>query len=256
MLNRIGIAVVLFTSISPVLASPSPWLTDGKGTPVFPASRSICGKNDMLAMKNASGGLQEMGTPVAILELDMGNGFQGHCTGTMISADLLLTAAHCKVACNKITAHFGFLNDEYQESFKCKEIVESGDSNAENDYMIVRMEGNPGVGWGWYDVSGRVMQKNQNLLFIHHPQATPMKVSKECPVYSVEDGFINHRCDTEPGSSGSAIISPDYENPENSRVVGVHTLGGCNNSETSSNSGPAMSRLVTISPVLKEMAKD
>jgi V8-like Glu-specific endopeptidase len=91
---------------------------------------------------------------------------------------------------------------------------------------------------------------------IHHPQATPMKVSqKNCTLKVEEDNFLNHRCDTQPGSSGSAILLPNYEHPEESRVVGVHTLGGCDDEEESTNSGPSMRHLVEISPTLKSLAK-
>ena len=82
-----------------------------------------------------------------------------------------------------------------------------------------------------------------------------MKVSRDCYVSEQTDKFLNHRCDTQPGSSGSAIMDPDYAHPENTRIVGVHTLGGCNGAQSSYNSGPSMKHLVSISPLLKSMVK-
>ena len=49
---------------------------------------------------------------------------------------------------------------------------------------------------------------------IHHPLASPMKVSqKGCEFVEEQDGLIKHRCDTQPGSSGSGILLPDYDHP-------------------------------------------
>ena len=70
-----------------------------------------------------------------------------------------------------------------------------------------------------------------------------------------ESNFLMHRCDTQPGTSGSAILLPNYDKPEETRIVGVHTLGGCDNTETSTNSGPSMRHLVEVSPTLSSLNK-
>lgn len=219
-------------------------------------SRTICGNDKMEDMIKLDAKMQAMGHPIGRITTGEGDE-QGFCTGTLIDKDLVLTARHCQNACKDMSITFGFLSRN-KETFNCKEIVESGDENKTNqDYMLFRVEGSPGVNWGWYDVSDQPVQKGQELLIIHHPSAKPMKVSrKECKATEVDSrGMLRHRCDTEPGSSGSAIMIPDYNDPENSRIVGVHTLGGCSADPKRYNSGPSMQHLVKLSNTLRTMAK-
>lgn len=247
---------LIFGSLQ-VLASiaPKPYVLDSHGKSVYNYPRSICGANDMVPMFQQSADMKEMGTPIGIYEALIDGG-TGYCTGTLITKDLFLTAEHCAAQCEDIKVSFGYLKDGRQENFKCKEIVEKGDGNYENDYFIIRLEGNPGVKWGWYNVSAEPLPNHSQLLIIHHPQGTPMKVSQtNCSLTEEDSGFLRHSCDTQPGSSGSAILLPNYQKPEETRIVGVHTLGGCNEEETASNSGPSMRHLVEISPTLKSLAK-
>jgi V8-like Glu-specific endopeptidase len=233
---------------------PSPYIVDKEGKPLYPIVKSLCGPDDMLPLVNTSASLQQMGTPVGLLTITMGSSV-GKCSGTLIAKDIFLTARHCEANCNDLNVTFGYLSDGRAEKFRCKKILEKGNAAYENDYLILQLEGNPGVMWGWYEVSDRALEKNHELLIIHHPLGSPMKISKECFLYDQTDKYLNHRCDTQPGSSGSAIMDPDYAHPENTRVVGVHTLGGCNASPSSSNAGPSLKHLVTVSPLLKTMAK-
>lgn len=248
-------AILISFSIMIHASVRGPYLVDSKGLVKGSYSRSLCGANDMIPMISSDSELQQMGTPIGIYEADI-DGSRGYCTGTLITKDLFLTAQHCAAACNGIKVTFGYLSKKREESFKCKEVVEKGDTSYENDYLIVRLEGNPGVQWGWYDVTAKPVAEGSELLMIHHPKATPMKVSqKNCVLVKEEDYFLKHRCDTQPGSSGSAIFLPNYDKPEETRIVGVHTLGGCDEDEASSNSGPSMRHLVDISPTLKAIAK-
>lgn len=218
-------------------------------------SRSLCGTNDMVPMVDANSLLKEMGSPIGIYEGKV-NGSTGYCTGTLITKDLFLTAKHCAAKCEDIKITFGYLEEQREESFNCKELIEEGGEDYDSDYFIIRLEGNPGVKWGWYDVSSKAVPAGSELLMIHHPKATPMKVSqKNCKLKMEEGNFLTHRCDTEPGSSGAAILLPNYENPELTRIVGVHTLGGCDSDEESTNSGPSMRHLAEISTTLKALAR-
>jgi len=221
----------------------------------FPVKRTICGSNDMLKMIDQNDDLRRMGTPIGIYKAKTGGGY-AMCTGTLVSKDLFLTAKHCEEACSGISVTFGFLQRDRAETFPCKEIVESGNDSFNQDYLFIRLDGNPGAAWGWYDLSDRPLTKGQQLMMIHHPSATPMKVSlKECAFQRESSGLLEHRCDTESGSSGSAILLPDFEKPENTRVVGVHTLGGCNSSPSSTNSGPSIRYLATLSPLIRSLVK-
>lgn len=213
-------------------------------------SRTVCASNDMEEMKKLDDAMNKMGMPIGNLR-----GGRLSCTGTLVDKDLFLTARHCKVSCSSMTVSFGYLGRD-QQKFPCKEIVEAGESPTNQDYMLVRLEGNPGVQWGWYDMSDRDVEIGTKLLMIHHPGGTPMKVSrKNCSFKTEKNGLFYHDCDTNPGSSGSAILVPNYDNPELSRIVAVHTLGGCNSSSTKYNSGPSMKQIVKLSPTIKSMVK-
>jgi V8-like Glu-specific endopeptidase len=251
------LSISLFTASLNVFALPRPLLLDRDGRPLFQESaRTVCGNNDMTAMQTESDDLKKMGTPIGIWEVDMGGG-TGMCTGTLISKDLMLTAQHCEGECSGIEVTFGYLSEQRKEKFKCKEIVEKGDGSLDKDYLIIRLEGSPGVAWGWYDMSARKLDPGQALMMIHHPSGSPMKVSrKNCSLVEQKSDFISHRCDTQPGSSGAGILVPDFQHPANSRIIGVHTLGGCNQDETDFNSGPAIRHLAETSPLIRSMVKD
>lgn len=225
------------------------------GNGVVTNERTICGPNDMLKMIDQDEALKKMGAPMGIYRTAHGSGIV-MCTGTLISKDLFLTARHCLGTCSSTNVTFGYMRRR-QDTFPCKEIVEFGNSDLNKDYLILRLDGMPGVEWGWYDMSDRTLAADANLMMIHHPGGTPMKVSlKDCTFRGESNGFIRHRCDTEGGSSGTGILAPDFETPENSRIIAVHTLGGCTpNNPNSSNSGPAIRYLSTVSPLIKSMVK-
>ena len=86
-------------------------------------------------------------------------GSTGKCTGTLISKNLFLTAQHCEADCDKLDVTFGYLSRGRAEKFKCKKIIEKGNELYENDYLVFELEGNPGIGWGWYEVSDRPLRK-------------------------------------------------------------------------------------------------
>lgn len=236
-------------SLGAFAQKPVPFRVEpGKSPPI---ERSICGTNDIVWMKDQSDLLKSMGSPIGRYKSEDSGG-TSYCTGTLIDKDLFLTAAHCAGNCAGISVEFGYLTQNRVETFRCTEILENGGSELKNDFLILRLEGNPGVGWGWYKVSNEPLQEGQELLMIHHPRATPMKVSqKNCAVVSLTGDMIHHECDTEGGSSGSGILLPDYTNPENTRIVGVHTLGGCGLG-AGTNSGPSMQYLVSVSSLLPD----
>ena len=215
------------------------------------ATRTICGKNDMEDMVTLNAAMNEMGHPIGNLR---GKGMS--CTGTLVAPDVFLTARHCKIACSSLTVTFGYLT-RGSETFKCKEIIEYGSSNSNQDYMFVRLEGSPGVNWGYYPLSDKPLTPGTELLIIHHPSGDPMKVSRKNCQFQNEAGGLNYySCDTEPGSSGRAVMVPDYENPENTRVVSVHAFGGCNSSSSQYNSGPAVRSLATFSAAVRAHLKN
>lgn len=235
-------------------AQAAPFYLGADGKPLA-TERTVC-QDKWVKMTTQDDGMQKLGMPIGIYRAKMSGG-TAMCSGTLVDKDLFLTAAHCyESECSNISVTFGYLQDRFrQETFRCSEVVEKGSSGAD-DYLLIRLEGSPGAAWGYYPLSDQELEAGQSLLMIHHPGGRPMMVSQEgCKVYSVAGGYVNHRCDTEGGSSGGGILLPDYERPENTRVVGVHTLGGCNESATSYNSGPSIHHLAASSEVLKSLVR-
>lgn len=246
-MEHLAKCVGVFLWVVSVVAEPM-YLNDD-GSPV--ESRTVCGANDMENMIDLDEQMKAMGTPIGNLR---GGGLS--CTGVMISSDIFLTARHCNVGCANTKVTFGYLSRE-KETFACKETLAIGNSNNNQDYMAMRLEGAPGVKWGYYDISDKPVPFGKNLLMIHHPGGAPMKVSrKNCKFMGEWNGLISHSCDTNPGSSGSAVLIPDYQKPENSRVIAVHVLGGCNASSTNYNKGPSIRHIARLSSLLKSMVKN
>ncbi len=223
------------------------------------ASRTICGTNEMRPMIDEDEDMQALGNPIGQYREKGMFGASAKCTGTLISNDLFLTARHCVSGntCESVQIAFNFLSKRGpEEVFQCAEVVEKGGGSNNDDYAILRLEGKPGVNWGFYPPAAGQATKSQALMMIHHPAGKPMQLSLEkCKVTETKGKMLHHRCDTEPGSSGSAILtrSQDFNAI---RIMGVHTLGGCQKTGTeSSNSGPLMSHLLTLSSTLTELAK-
>lgn len=224
-----------------------PLYFDSHGLPVPISTRTICGTNDMVAVKDQNETIRQLARPVGVLE---GPGYL--CTGTLISKDVFLTARHCYSQCNNLSVKFNYLGRS-QESFECEELIEKGADDYNQDYMLIRLKGSPGVEWSWYSLSDRSLTDHEPLIMIHHPGGMPMKASiNNCLFEKESEGLLYHSCDTNPGSSGAAIVAPDFDFPEKSRVVGIHAFGGCNSNSTNFNAGPAIRFVSTISKTIQE----
>ncbi len=223
------------------------------------ASRTVCGEDKMTPMIKEDEDFQTFGHPIGQYRETSAFGGVARCTGTLISPDLFLTARHCiSGGCENIKVAFNFHAERSeQEVFQCAEVIEKGGQSNEDDYLIIRLEGKPGVRWGYYSPALEPVKEQQKLMMIHHPKGKPMQVSwDECAVKETKGNMLHHRCDTEPGSSGSGILTQETESQDDVRIVGVHTLGGCKKTgDNSSNSGPSMSHLLTLSSTLSSLAK-
>ena len=216
--------------------------------PLPPAdTRNICGTDDIEQLDKVTDDLiHEWSRPVGMLHT-----VDTACTGTLISEDLFLTAGHCQDQCSKLQVTFGHLGRD-GETFACKKIVEVGPNIQTDDYMVLELEGSPGVHWGWHKFRTQSVTVGTPLLIIHHPGGFPMRVSrKNCSFGGLEGDFFLHVCDTFGGSSGAAILVPDYEHPENTGIIATHTRGGCTVQGTGFNKGPTMAHLISKSPMLQ-----
>lgn len=190
----------------------------------------------------------------------VGQTMQGNtrlCSGTLIDADLFLTAGHCvdsQAPPTQVTFNFQldpFGNPRLEQRFPVLAVLE--DSLGGLDYAIIQLDGNPGTVFGQALISRADAAVGDIVAIIGHPAGAPKQIEAG-PVHSLTGNRIRYnRIDTLPGNSGSGIL-----HGESGLLVGVHTNGGCDgsNPETGFNVGVRISSLLRESPILKRLAAD
>ncbi|PKL77003.1 MAG: hypothetical protein CVV27_07405 [Candidatus Melainabacteria bacterium HGW-Melainabacteria-1] len=219
---------------------------------------SICGKNDLQHVNSYDGSLGQPVEFVAGRKSAVGALAQGSpddsrkfCSGTLIGEDLFLTASHC--IDKTITTKWAVFNYETapgssellpQEHVKILEIVEDGRNL---DYAILRLEGKPGLKYGFTPVRVALPENGHLLTIIQHPKGQPKQIEAG-PMVGERGAYMQYAdLDTEPGSSGSGVID------KQGALVGVHTLGGCY-STGGANQGVKMTEIVKVSKVVQALA--
>ncbi len=226
------------------------------------STRSLCGKDDMQHVNDYKG---DLGPSVefvkkfqpAVGALAMGNpdaSSRKFCSGTLIAEDLFLTAAHC--VDKSITQKFVSFNYEKgagtsdllpQDHVKIEAIVEDGSVNR-LDYAILKLEGKPGLKYGFSPIRVALPANNDPLIIIQHPKGKA-KMVEAGPKVGESGTYMDYAdLDTEPGSSGSGVLNADGS------LVGVHTNGGCY-SGGGANRGVKMTEIAKYSKVVQTLAQ-
>lgn len=222
--------------------------------------RSICGTENNLQHVNDYNGNEApldfvRGRQRAVGALARGNDASSRkfCSGTMITEDLFLTASHC-IDASVTNDKFVAFNYEKapgatqlleQEHFKVVEVVEDGINRL--DYAILRLDGKPGLKYGFSPIRAVLPEVQHQLTIIQHPKGQPKQVESG-PLVSVSSGayMAYADLDTEPGSSGSGVLDSQ------GFLVGVHTNGGCY-SGGGANRGVKMTEIIKGSRVVQEL---
>jgi V8-like Glu-specific endopeptidase len=138
-------------------------------------------------------------------------------------------------------------NDREPERFAVVELVEY-DYSLDVDYAIVRLEGAPGEHFGTTPIAKRDVALGSSLCIIGHPQGLAKRVAAGTASEYRRNRLFYRDLDTAGGSSGSGILA----SPEGP-LVGVHTAGGCLETQTGSNHGVPISLLLAASATLKNL---
>ena len=194
-------------------------------------------------------------------------------SGTMISADLMLTCGHLfdvdpngwtvprqngtstaispqEIATNM---HVNFLYQvdpsgtlRAEQRFPITQLLEYRLGGL--DMAICRIGGNPGNTYGWTEVSATNPVAGEMLAILGHPAGQPKRIEAG-PCTSISSTTVRYNdIDTLGGNSGSGILQATT-----GRVLGVHTNGGCNSAGTGTNSGVAIAAIRGASPTLQAL---
>jgi V8-like Glu-specific endopeptidase len=156
------------------------------------------------------------------------------CTGFLISEDRFLTNEHCvnsAAVCETAASTFGYEDTENGSTspgrrYECDQLISS---DADLDFALLKLSGKPGLMWGTLKLSSREPALSEPVIVIEHPAGEPKQVSRrDCSITTVQaDGRkshtdIGHKCDTLGGSSGSPVLSENFD------VIGLHHFGFSN----------------------------
>lgn len=182
------------------------------------------------------------------------------CTATAISADLILTNAHCVKHSGPEQAVRLHFYPEYRDArLETSEVtyavgltpVEWGEGQL--DYAIYRLD-RPLAGYAALKLSYRDVVVGEPLVIIGHPEAQPLKLSRggcqSDPEFPKKNAQIVHSCATRQGSSGSLVFGLDGS------LVGLHHLGGAKIGGRDVGYAVSMVALVEESPTLARVLSD
>jgi hypothetical protein len=183
----------------------------------------IIGNNDLTPVSENGENLPEALRPIiaAIGQVSVG------CTATHIGKGLVLTAGHCILTsprsgpkyCRGVAVVWGnYPGSTGQTVSKCREVV-FRNYNSASDIALIRVE-NPPKAFIPLDLktgSSSLSLPRSNITLLSFPRMRPLEWSQECEMSEYKEKKFLHSCDTEPGSSGAALIDTTTL-----KVIGVH----------------------------------
>ncbi len=222
-------------------------------TATFAINKSICGSSDDRVISN---------NPKVGRGLLSANA-KDACTFTLISPNCAVSAGHCYgyssiVEFNTPLSINGWLQRSKPEDVYLRdEVIAYDDRGPGMDFLVVKLKANeitgklPGDIQGFYSVSYSPVELGTLLVVYGYgtsrdPQTNFAQQVSYGPIIAFDKrtNTAEHRVDTTSGNSGSSLISE-----ETGEVIGVHTHGGCLDSDSfprSSNYGTLLANNETF----------
>jgi hypothetical protein len=142
---------------------------------------------------------------------------QGIGTGVLIGKSLLLTCDHIfsKSQVKEAWVRFKYTSGSYALDSDVFELdLDTATRSSKLDYALVRVKGEPKQ-WTAKLIDA-ILDSNQEIRLIHHPQAQHIVISGLGQIVQVGDDYIDHNVSTDEGSSGAPIFNRDWQ------LVAIH----------------------------------
>ncbi|NER24677.1 MAG: trypsin-like peptidase domain-containing protein [Symploca sp. SIO1C2] len=214
-----------YDMMTPIAAAPNINQWQGRETPanVF---EKIIGENTLRPIAFLAQGLKVARSVAYIGVRTSDASWSG--TGFLIASNLILTNNHVLPNADVLTnTLFRF---KYEDNFlgeaqtpseyraKLKGIFHT---NKKLDYTVVQLEWEPGIEWGFLQLTARDIRRNSRVNIIQHPMGRPKEISFQNNfVEYVGANVVQYVTSTLGGSSGSPVFNDSWE------VVALHHAGG------------------------------
>jgi V8-like Glu-specific endopeptidase len=196
----------------------------------FNNPNKVIGKNDLIAVDATASNI-----PVQFASLVDAFGIMNMgCTATHIGNGFVLTAGHCfwaprlltkDITCDEVTINWGVREgkEAYLQS-KCEMVLFAQTNKLiGSDFAILKVSPSPSVSIP-VELERKALVGDSVTIF-SHPEELPLQWSKICEIEASTNLIfaketLQHKCDTNPGSSGATILDATM-----GKVVGVYGGG-------------------------------
>lgn len=190
--------------------------------------RNVVGESDFLTVKEDLSNIPQKFWRLAdsVGRLSMG------CTGTHIGRGLVVTAGHCfdatenlsqSLPCEKVKIRWGYRgNTQSTLISECRRVVVM-QNRPGADFALLEMYPAPP---SFVVIDSRPLDfDSERATLFSHPKGQPLQWSRYCITKKFNPAprdprFLYHECDTNPGSSGAALVLE-----KNQKLVALHKGG-------------------------------
>ncbi|MBW4683079.1 MAG: serine protease [Microcoleus vaginatus WJT46-NPBG5] len=138
-------------------------------------------------------------------------------TGVLIGKSGLLTCDHIfsKSQAKEAWVRFNYTSESFPLDPNVFQLdLDTAIRSSQPDYALVKVKGEPRQ--RTTEVIDAILDSNQEIRLIHHPQGKPVVISGLGKIVQVGEDYIDHNVSTDEGSSGAPIFNRDWQ------LVAIH----------------------------------